>query len=640
MAKIIFLKNLSIKNFKGIKDLKLNFSKKNNIFGENGTGKTTIFDAFNFLLFSKDSYDRSKFDVQPLDNNNNKIHNLETEIEAVLEVDGKETLLRKIYKENWTKTRGQAERNLKGYTTLYYVNDIPQKEGEYKKYISNLVNENVFKLVTNPMYFSSLPWKDRREILMQIIGDIDSEKVINYNSNLEPLKKLLDDGIDNFLKATKEKINRLKKDRNQIPCRIDELDKYLFDTEHYEKLKKEEELTEEKIKKIDEMIFDRSKILDVLFEKKEELFRLKSELQDKTQHAKLKALEPKQELEKEIMTIKYKISESDREIEQINKAILRLNNSIELNNTNLAQLREEYKKIKQRKFKFDEDFKICQVCGQALPEDSVEKRKKVLEENFNKKNARDLENNKNEGLSVKEQIEKTQKTISERKECIKALEADKQKLISLLKAKEEELKQLDTTGITIEGTKELESKIEEMEEEINSFKAEDVENLKQLKKDLVIKLQDLNTNIELSDRSKERIEELELKEKELSSNIALLEGKQILGEEFIRTKVELLEDTVNHKFKFVKFKLFNNLTNGGLEECCEPTVNGVPFTSNLNTAAKINAGIDIINTLSEFYNVQAPIFVDNAESINKIIETNSQLINLIVSLDKVIKVEQ
>ncbi|MBO0558966.1 hypothetical protein EXQ37_03785 [Clostridium botulinum] len=144
---------------------------------------------------------------------------------------------------------------------------------------------------------------------------------------------------------------------------------------------------------------------------------------------------------------------------------------------------------------------------------------------------------------------------------------------------------------------------------------------------------------EINNKNKNRIAELEDLEKELSSKIAKLEGQEILAEEFIRTKVELLEEKVNSKFKYVKFKMFKDQINGGLEECCEPLVGGVPFTSNLNTAAKINAGIDIINTLSRFYGVRAPIFIDNRESVNKLIETDSQIINLFVSEDKELRIE-
>lgn len=110
-------------------------------------------------------------------------------------------------------------------------------------------------------------------------------------------------------------------------------------------------------------------------------------------------------------------------------------------------------------------------------------------------------------------------------------------------------------------------------------------------------------------------------------------------EEFIRTKVELLEGSINNKFAgSISFKLFNKQINGGLNECCEATVNGVPF-SNANTASQINAGLSIVNTLCNHFDVQAPIFIDNAESVNKIGETDSQLIKLIVSLDNTLKVE-
>ena len=116
----------------------------------------------------------------------------------------------------------------------------------------------------------------------------------------------------------------------------------------------------------------------------------------------------------------------------------------------------------------------------------------------------------------------------------------------------------------------------------------------------------------------------------MAQEIANIEKTQYTIENFIKLKVDTIENRINEKFSLVKFKLFEDQINGGQVETCEALVNGVPFSS-LNTASKINAGIDIINTLCEFYNVSAPIFIDNRESVVKLLDSNSQIINLIVS---------
>jgi exonuclease SbcC len=128
----------------------------------------------------------------------------------------------------------------------------------------------------------------------------------------------------------------------------------------------------------------------------------------------------------------------------------------------------------------------------------------------------------------------------------------------------------------------------------------------------------------------DRIKVLEKEEKDLAQQIANVEKTQFVIERFNKLKIDTLEAKINEKFKFVKFKMFENQINGGEIECCKALIEGVPF-SDANTASKINAGLDIINTLCEFYQVTAPIFIDNRESVVDVIAIESQLINLIVS---------
>ena len=109
-------------------------------------------------------------------------------------------------------------------------------------------------------------------------------------------------------------------------------------------------------------------------------------------------------------------------------------------------------------------------------------------------------------------------------------------------------------------------------------------------------------------------------------------------ERFTAIKSTMLEQSINANFKYVEFKLFNDLINGGVEETCEATVNGVPYGA-INHAAKINAGLDIINALQAIYKVSAPIFIDNAEAVVDFLNNDAQLIKLYVSAeDKKIKI--
>ena len=151
--------------------------------------------------------------------------------------------------------------------------------------------------------------------------------------------------------------------------------------------------------------------------------------------------------------------------------------------------------------------------------------------------------------------------------------------------------------------------------------------------------EDINNFLkEIQEKTKQRIEELQASEEDISNKIQELEGQQYALEEFTKTKVELLENAINSKFELVKFRLFDTQINGGLIECCDTLVNGVPY-ADVNNAHKILAGLDIINTLIKFYNTSAPIFIDNRESINEIYNINTQIINLIVTTDSTLRIE-
>ncbi|WP_243175912.1 AAA family ATPase [Clostridium sporogenes] len=642
MVNSIFLKNLSLKNFKGIKDLTIDFGKVTNIFGENGTGKTTIQDSFTFLLFDKDSKDSTKFDVQPLDENNNPIHNLETVIEATLDIDGKEVVLKRVYKEKYNKVRGTAKTEFKGYESKYYVNEVPKKVGEYKQFISELLDEKLFKLITNPIYFANLPWKDRRAIITEIVGDLDNKVVLDSQKDLKPLKMHLEDkSLNDFMKANRSKINQLKKDRMQIPSRIDEVSNSIQEFD-FDGLDIQRRGIIAGIKNIDEQLQDKSKANEGLFKLKAALIEKKQELTEAEYKFNANVNKPKMEVEGKIRSTEINIRHLNMNINEFEKEVKR--NQDHIDNTLLKRnnLLNAYKEIKNSKFVFDEATCICPTCKRKFETSDIEAKREELEGNFNSNKAKKLKENIAEGKSTAAKIEELK---SKNESLNKKIEDEENMLAATKKSLETLQGKLNSFKTEIEDPEEIKymkQEIYSLESQIQSYKKEDTAELNNKKEELQEQLRELDKQLahkEVNEKAKERIKDLEEEEIRLSEKIAELEGLEILSEEFIRTKVELLEEKVNSKFKYVKFKMFKNQINGGLEETCEPCINGVPYSSNLNSAAKINAGLDIINTLCNHYDINAPIFIDNRESTNKIIDVDSQIINLIVSKDKKLKIE-
>lgn len=261
--------------------------------------------------------------------------------------------------------------------------------------------------------------------------------------------------------------------------------------------------------------------------------------------------------------------------------------------------------------------------------------KEELQERFNQQKAKNLNRIKDQADFSKSQKATVELTITQLNNEIEQAKGN----LPLLQKEIAELKEelANPTPVNYGSLyEELNSQAAQIEAELlNDTSVKETEKitaeLTAKKKETQQQIDSLKSQIrqkETNESTRLRIEELSNQERDLAGKIAEIEGKEFLCGEFTKAKVNLLEDNINSKFQHVKFKMFNQNINGGIEPCCEVLVNGVPF-SDVNTAGKVNAGIDVINTLSEFYQISAPIFIDNRESISKLIPTNAQVINLI-----------
>jgi len=642
----IKIDKLKLRNFKGIKELEIDFNGRDtNIYGRNATGKTTIFDAFKWLFFDKDSNDRTKFNVKTLDKDNKPIHYLEHEVEATLIIDGQNTIFRRVLKEKWVKKRGQEKEEYGGTDeSFYWIDEVPVKQKEYLEKVNDTIPEIKFKLLTDPLYFNNqMSWKDRRELLINISkSNITDEQILNSNEQFNILKENLQGrNIEEYQKIINEKIKKLENDKECIPIRIDELTKTLI-TEYnidYEKIEKEREKYNEELQKIDVEMTDiqarakeNMKKADELVVAKNELNNLKFKLE--TENSNKNSVE-QTKLTNEKLVLETKIRANQLELEERKQRIKQ-------DEMTKKELYKEWDKVNNTKLKFDENLLVCPTCKREYEGEKAEKLKETFTESFNKHKEDEKVRINSEGQAINERLEENNTAVVRLQNAIDNINNDlnevKNRLEELEKQKINE-EMFDVTS-NIE-YKEKSIKVEQLQQEVEKLASKDTTELQTKKVEIVEKINNIDKQLnerDIQDKTKARIEELEMQEKEMSQKIQDLEAQQYQIEQFTKVKVELLENTINSKFEFVKFRLFEKQKNGGTKECCDTLVNGVPYTD-VNNAHKILAGLDIINTLIKFYNTSAPIFIDNRESINEIYNIDTQIINLIVTNDKELRIE-
>lgn len=643
--KRITLLSMDIQNFKGCAGRTIDFADKTKICGANATGKTTIFDAFTFLLFNRDSLGSSDFDIRPLDADGKMIDNIEISVKARISVDDEEFELKKVQKQKWVKKRGTDSREFRGNQNEFEINGYPKSQKEFKEFISEIVDEDVFNLITNPAAFNSLPWKKQRETLMEFVGDFTDEQIAGtfgerYATLIPELRIASTDDI--LKKYTKAK-SLLNKTMVELPARIDEVSKQLVIADvgalEVEKAAKQAELS-----KVEADLSGGNGKTGEINSKREEIMNLKFHLSEIQNKANQKLFDDSAQIREEVDKKREVVENLQRELSELRSSGRTVQAEYQAHENDVKRLLDEWK---VEKAKIIPEFEtICHACGQELPEDvrkkniaDYEARKKAHD-----KNLADITKAGSESAKLRDEAKEKLETFG------RSVKTYEQKIEEAKRVYGEEKSKLDkipkvadiSNNAEYKATNEKISALEKEITELSSVVSDNAE-LEAKKSILKDEIAEIAGKILAADNSKvkERIAELEAEQKEVGQKIANQEMMIDLVEDFIRTKMNMISEKINEMFKIVSFKMFAEQINGGIKETCECTVNGVPLSS-LNNGHRIVGGLDIIHSLSNLYGVSCPIFVDNAESINdfNVPEMDAQMIYLTVTDDKELKVAE
>lgn len=643
----IKLTHLLIENFKGIKNLEIGFGDVTNIYGRNASGKTTISDAFSWLMFDKDSTGSSAFAIRPKDGNGKDIDNIEIKVEAILDVDGEEITLTKVQKQKWTKHRGSTAPTFEGNVNEFQINGYPAKKSEYEQRIRELIDENLFKLITNPRTFAAMKWQDQRKTLMEFATDITDEDILNRDLyKYEPIRNdVLAAGADKAREKAAVALRSLKKQQDEYPVRIDEANRNMTETMPDAE--------------IESGIAECEAEFDAIHNARESLLKAVSpaaEVQSQIAEKRLKMAEIERtaayedakvngaaQTEANNALVALKKAESERDV-LVNKLSF-IEAGMKENQANIKELSFKYKETASREFPADQT--TCPTCGRPFDSHKILR----LKQEFRTKTANNLEFINQQGKALREKINSQTAEVESIKKRIAGLTAD----IEGLDAKYDQLKAIADSPVKTDVTKnpeyiQLKTEIEKLNTKLaptndNSAEKAELETREEITRARLTRLREELAKIEANKKLQERIEELKEEQRDCSQKVADQEQIVYLLEEFMKTKMDLLSDVINGHFDKVRFRLFTEQINGGVKETCTMQINtngSYVDYSDANNAAKILGGLDVIKALSALYDVTAPIFLDNAEAIDSFNtpEMDAQLILLEVSDDKELQIER
>lgn len=651
--KQVTLKSLTFVNFKGEKERTTVFNADvTTISGGNGLGKSRHFDAFIWLLFGKDAKDRKDYEVKTRIDGK-ELHNVECSVSGVIAVDGEEITLKRAFVEDWVKPRGQVERVFKGNHTECWWNETPVKVGEYAKRIEAIIDSSVFKMITNPAFFVNMDWKLQREQLFQLAGTItDAEFASQKPEFALLLDKISGKSLADFKTEMAAKKKRLKGELEQIQPRIDQTHKMMPENEDFHAIEIEIESADREIADIDKAIADVTAAIRKQYEKEQAKQNKVNALKSECQQIIFKAKEDAQNAAFEANTkrreLENSIKDKKREVESVQKGIIKGQVEIARIHRDIDKLKGEQDEIRKEWYKENgkqyDGGTICPHCGQELPESMLSQAREVFNKAQADKCNKISEKGKSLGERIKEyetKVESINTSIGESKKQSESL----RKEIETLEASFAEIPVVDVAAVVPENIPEWVAKqkeIADIEAAISTDNSGvDTTELQNQKTTWNTLRDGLKARLAKRDdiaRCEKEISQLEESGKKLAQQIADVEREEYTVEQFTKTKIDECEKRINAMFKFVSFRLYDYTFEGNAVETCIPLIDGVPYGS-ANTAGQANASLDIINTLCRHYGICAPIFFDGRESVNDIIPTESQIINLVVTKDNKLTIQ-
>jgi DNA repair protein SbcC/Rad50 len=649
------LKSMTLRNFKGCEKLTINFNGElTTIKGDNGTGKTTVVDAWNWLISGKSTEFKADFDVKTKNPDGTYKHKLEHEVSAIINITGHDRELKRLMKEKWTKKRGSEEEEFTGHETTFYIDEVPCNQTQYLREIETFfINEKTAIMLSNIFYFNSLKWNEQREILTKISPQISqddifismgvhcSETQINHlKTSLSNLKN-----IDGYTSEIKAKFKKVQDEIKEIPVRISEVHRATESEVNFDEIERLVNVEKAKIEEVEQKIkleqssyADRQKqVQEVYKTKSNEKFEMEQSYNSQVRNLSSVYVTKIQDLTTKLNEHKSKLNAHVSEHTKKQQRVIELEGFINQKENLCNNLLEEWKNINKSTLAETNINNSCPTCERPYDLTILEKQKEQAIINFNIKKVEQLEEIENKGNSHRKEQNEFKVEVQEIKSYLQNLQTEIESIKKLIEPIENEIEETKLA----QSKTELPQNLIDLKAKIDSFvlpslsvpESETLGTLQTEKRALEQGINELKVELSKKDAiasNLKRLEELKAQQKTLMTELQKYEGILFAINKYKEIEMSHIERSVNDMFGYVKFRLFETQVNGAEVPTCKCMVNGVDY-SDLNTASKINAGIDIVKTLQNHYGLILPLFVDNKESVTRVLDYPHQIICLEVS---------
>ena len=643
------IKSIHIQNFGNIKDLSINFGRKTLISGRNESGKTTINDAYSWLMINKLANGSQADGIRPHDRNGIEDDNAVISVSAVIEIDGSEKEFLKEQRKEFTQKTGK----FKGNNNLYFINGVPKKEKEYKAYVEEKILEpDNLELCTNATVLLNMDTKKRRAVIFDMVPDVTDVDVATTDARFANITEKLDGcTLDELIQSVRYQINGrgrgdkgLKGRQDELPARIDEAKRNVCDTAEYSlaisELQKEISALDEQEKSLDD-------VMAAYDQKSNDILDLKFEQSDIVRKANEGLVNQKKRLNEDMFLLEQEKKNTENDLRMAEMDLKHANIEIRQYESDLQKWGKAYDDWKEEAFDeteleeirsetFDENSAICPVCHREYPPEMKEDKVRSWEQDKNTRIAEQEKKKKDFSIRHEERYEEIRiggvesekhRSQAEKKaeDINKKIFELKQKITSLameIQKKHTELSELPESVDMYYNTEyqKITAEITRAEVALHETNngSERRREINRIKHEKTAGISELQTLISESEKAQGRVDELKEEQRNVGQLLADCQQELDLLRDFQKAKCDMLTDKINSMFKFVKWRLFKqNLTDDNFQEVCEPMIDNEPYGRRLNHGSRALAELDICNTFQNIHNISLPLFVDDFDGITE-----------------------